>query len=131
MQITEEMVEAAMSAYWGTSPGGRRTARDRMVDALLAALAVGDEGIREGWQPIETAPKDGTPIILFWPNIPAGAKAMRSVDKRYTGISVGWFEASEYGVGFINKGDRVVPVNQDDCTHWQPLPTPPSRGEGV
>lgn len=46
--VTEKMVERAMSAYWGASPGSRRTARDRMVDALLAALAVGDEGIREG-----------------------------------------------------------------------------------
>lgn len=79
------------------------------------------------WQPIETAPKDGTHVMLFWPNIPAGIKSLKSTSKA-TGISVGWYEASEHGVGFMSEGDFAVPINQHDCTHWMPLPEPPTGG---
>lgn len=76
------------------------------------------------WRPIETAPKDGTHILLHWPNIPRGIKEIKSTSK-LTGTSVGWFEASEHGVGFMTEGDHFVPINQYDCTHWMPLPEPP------
>jgi hypothetical protein len=76
------------------------------------------------WQDISTAPKDGTHVLLFWPNIPAGIKSLKSTSKA-TGIGVGWFEASESGVGFMCEGDHAVPANQDDCTHWMPLPPAP------
>lgn len=64
------------------------------------------------WQPIETAPKDGTPILCFTP------------DEQFspiTGIDVLWFE----------NGDWLYNANivLDPPTHWMPLPPPPTQAE--
>lgn len=69
------------------------------------------------WQPIETAPKDGTSVLLF----PGD-----SVD-----ITIGWFSkefSSSPGVWkSIEKEsnyDILVPIIIKP-THWMPLPEPP------
>lgn len=57
------------------------------------------------WQPIETAPKDGTQIL-----IPGGIAYWRAdVDGWYTITAVEW---------------PGLPV-QWNVTHWMPLPEPP------
>lgn len=66
------------------------------------------------WQPIETAPKDGTQILLFWPYI-----------TQEGGVTTGhWYRAGE-GVP-----DRwyspIVNGYATPPTHWMPLPSPPS-----
>lgn len=66
------------------------------------------------WKPIATAPKDGAAIILWW---------------RYCKHpAVGrWFDADdENREGWRCDGDECVPKNQKDCTHWMPLPKPPT-----
>jgi len=82
----------------------------------------------QGWQPIETAPRDGTAIILAASH----------------GVSVGWWEDSEptFKWRFVDdfdltptgccddESDDRVPCNgmhADTPTHWQPLPTPPEK----
>ena len=65
------------------------------ADALDAALK------EREWQPIETAPKDGTPFIVWWPG-------------GYADTMASW---REY-LGFIGFGEP-------HATHWQPLPAPP------
>lgn len=75
------------------------------------------------WQPIETAPKDGRPVLLWW--------------RGCTHASIGQFEADEYyderppkwrcpEEGWRCEGDECIPVNQRDCTHWMPLPEAPA-----
>ena len=62
----------------------------------------------KGWQKIETAPKDGTPILVTTP----GSLDMDVVvfaDWRDRG---GWFN-----------GDTTF--EPDEFTHWMPLPEPP------
>ena len=68
------------------------------------------------WQPIETAPKDGTHFLCYFTQMKRGVKH-----------HVGWFgpamESGKmrfflYGVGEFLSAD-VVP------THWMPLPEPP------
>lgn len=68
------------------------------------------------WQPIETAPKDGTRILL------GGCKLMSSVQ-------IGWWGAGRY----IN---RSVGYERDwttgstygfNPTHWMQLPQPPEQ----
>jgi len=67
------------------------------------------------WQPIETAPKDGS-AILIWPAESAFTRRKNhfiSYVVRWNDLEEGWIEASgeEY--------DRFCP------THWMPLPEPP------
>lgn len=61
------------------------------------------------WQPIETAPKDGTRFIAF---------------------RKGYSES----MGIVWQGESMQPqavfgVTFVGCTHWQPLPEPPTEGE--
>jgi hypothetical protein len=95
------------------------------VDHLRAAAAAlpGLIALRDGagWQPIETAPKDGAHFLAYWPN-PYGNNLACWVETWWGFSSNGdeaWqspFEAAE--------GDNIP-------THFMPLPTPPaSHGEG-
>lgn len=58
------------------------------------------------WRPIETAPKDGTPVIICT----SGGKVFRA---RWFGGAV--WSVDGYSVGF----------ETSDVTHWMPLPQPP------
>lgn len=86
-----------------------------VMSELIAALEAAQE---DRWRPIETAPKDGTSILLYYPD---------------SGVIEGmWFERYENG----NGGQwSVVSIDQHGCgccaddsdqpTHWMPLPAPP------
>lgn len=58
----------------------------------------------DGWQPIETAPKDGTWVLLATPK---------------GRIADGCFG---------NYGSWVWPYVMVEPTHWMPLPAPPKTG---
>lgn len=60
------------------------------------------------WQPIETAPKDGTPILIAQENVGA---------IRWAVWSEGFFRD-----GIIEAGGRM---SLPRPTHWMPLPEPP------
>jgi hypothetical protein len=68
------------------------------------------------WQPIATAPRDGT-VILMW---------------RYYPIAGRWVEGAEYGWEFVALGASYYQFEKngaygDDLavTHWMPLPEAP------
>jgi hypothetical protein len=81
-----------------------------------------------GWQPIETAPKDGTLVLLF------------TKRKEYSRVQIGSFREDDFVPGEpmffaddyddFSTGYCSTPL--DDATHWMPLPEhPPSeRGSG-
>jgi hypothetical protein len=70
-----------------------------------------------GWQPVATAPKDGTRVLLWWSTCREPVRGRWEINGR----SEGWRA----------DGDACIPVNQSDCTDWQPLPLPPvSSGYG-
>lgn len=58
------------------------------------------------WQPIETAPKDGTEVLIF-----DGANRTVGYFNRYWSLSV---------MGAYAEDDEIY-----DPTHWMPLPEPP------
>jgi Lar family restriction alleviation protein len=135
--VTEERVEAAAKAifdtwsaqtsYWPpmTWEDAQRAAahpadfpkmarivplcRAEARAALLAALAE-----REGWQPVTDDVRG--PVTVC----------------RFGDADHGWLPMTAYRV---SGGKWERPASRDglpyDPTHWQPLPTPPSRGEGV
>jgi hypothetical protein len=80
------------------------------VDAATAALdALAAAGrLVPGWQPIATAPKDGSVILLYWRK--DGGDMVQS----------GWWEnAPADRCWYAADNERCRP------THWQPLPAAP------
>ena len=60
-----------------------------------------------GWMPIETAPKDGTPVVLL-----------------------PWGEVEDMFVSFwIQSEARWANNDWSKVTHWMPLPAPPARAQ--
>ena len=76
--------------------------------------AVGLEGMeRMTWQPIETAPKDGSWVLLFLPEWGRGqARIGQWIRSREDS---GWY------------GREFKEVFNDGPTHWMPLPDSPTE----
>lgn len=84
-------------------------------------------GLREqsDWRPIESAPKDGTAILLtngkdvaegHWFFEEGGTTEYRDLDGRY----IGQTDSDGYD-GWMDWDGGMQP----DPTHWMPLPAPP------
>ena len=74
------------------------------------------------WKPIETAPRDGTWVILYapWLDNPDPSCPAHDVEfwiARFLKHQWRWFEQDE------------VCIAQDHPTHWMPLPQPLKGGE--
>ncbi len=68
------------------------------------------------WQPIETAPKDGTPVLLFAPD-----------DVPQIVVGYAYKHSSRADVFWIYMDEALANISPGgaDPTHWMPLPTPP------
>jgi hypothetical protein len=75
-----------------------------------------------GWLPIETAPDDGTIVLLAWPN---SLKRFVAISERMPDWNMEVREYCTHGSG----GARSY---HGQATHWMPLPLPPTaqRGNG-
>jgi len=82
----------------------------------------------DAWQPIETAPKDGTDVMLtdgehvtvgHWIYEPGGTTEYRDADGRW----IGQDDRDEFA-GWIDWMGGI------DATHWMPLPAASRRIEG-
>lgn len=99
---------------------------DAWVLAMQGKLAAESSLHRvSAWQPIETAPKDGCEILLWWVRCktPSVGYWMDDPDDSFVAKIPGKKRVVE---GWVSEGDRCIPVNQKDCTHWMPLPAPPA-----
>lgn len=85
-----------------------------LAKALRAAheLLAEPEPARDAWQPIETAPKDGTNVLLSEP---------------WQDVTIGWF--SQRGRGWCAFYNGFEDNVDENCkpTHWMPLPEAPRR----
>ena len=70
--------------------------------------------LNPSWQPIASAPKDETAILLYCPNFYWGA-----------GVYVGWWSGSYFDV--CTEGNTERPYSDDGATHWMPMPPPPPQ----
>ena len=71
------------------------------------------------WQPIETAPRDGTAVLGYIPSKRGAYLARQDV------VPIHW---SGWGGGVWDNstsGHHIV----EEVTHWMPLPEPPGGGE--
>ena len=95
---------------------GMEAAREYIVEHIQeAALAV---PAASPWQPIESAPKDGTRVWLW-----NGFRRSIGWHAHYEDRSMGWHRQSLIGEPL---GRRDI----DPETHWMPLPVPPMPSEG-
>lgn len=105
------------------------------------------------WQPIETAPKDGTRILLFWPSWTYEVQHYGDRPE----ISIGWWTTNsrlstthadgwpKHSAGYVAQlkeaaifsDSYFTDQSEQDCygqaqshnapTYWQPLPKPPTN----
>jgi hypothetical protein len=112
--VTEQRrarIQLAIFAALGCTTVDLRSPRKANEAAEQIARFV-DDALPPAWQPIETAPKDGTKILGYDP------LAEDCVVIRWTGFG----DFSEEAVCW-----RIQWSGQEnpDCTHWIPLPEPP------
>lgn len=110
--------------------GGRSlSAEIRAIDELIAA--VGADVIREqAWQSIETAPKDGTPIVVWW----EGDYHVARYEPLYVAENMCWLvrhaERSQprivSEIGPVTDPFQIA-AGMKGPTHWMPLPAPPKE----
>jgi hypothetical protein len=114
--INKKALEAAHKTYWEIAISG--TSRD----ALRAAIAAYEAAL---WQPIESAPKDGTEILLaknhavcagYWAMCPQATAMM--ADKKYP-----------WEVLDSTNGTNAWMDNASGPTEWRSLPSPPKGNE--
>lgn len=120
--ISDDILKVAFSiagAVEGTSQPSVRA-----VSAIAKAIhdAVMAERERGHWQPIETAPKDGTPIDLWGVNHLHPQKTGRRATDVTWGPVRDWMgrERADWQHGM---------AEDFEPTHWQPLPSAP-KAEG-
>jgi len=111
-------IRLAETSHRAKKAEAERDALKSEVERLKAAQA---------WQPIETAPKDGTKIILFgrceWNDYGNPSDEPE--------IAIGYWGA-EYVFGTAKEDYEWLTTSSnpyvDKChaTHWMPLPTPPT-----
>lgn len=109
---------------WGdpSQADAQRIAIDKARAAISAYLGdVPDSG----WQPIETAPKDGADVLVMnqkWlMSCPAGYFSKEYFEREYSDpnyMEEGWYPSA----GFLFDLPEVV----IEPTHWMPLPSPPN-----
>lgn len=111
------LLRAIAAGFVGLHTG--QQAGHAALDAL--ALSEARKALKgQGWQPIETAPKDGTRVFVY------GWQYGVSL------LGVGyWFQSrtiKELG-GWIchTLPEQVVSGTFTDPTHWMPLPAPPTE----
>lgn len=100
------------------------------VRAYLAASPLAQE---QGWQPIATAPKDETEVLLFCPSLDAPYWMALSQDSNHFPADSGRVVGRYYDGAWVSHAgesgweDSVTPI----ClmpTHWRPLPAAPTPG---
>lgn len=101
--------------------------RVQIITALRERLA----GTPSGWQPIETAPKTGRKVILFYlnrNNLPRTVMARWLTDEQAAetdadgvGLEGGWYECIDNWDDYTE-----VAIHEGEPIHWMPLPPAPT-----
>jgi hypothetical protein len=75
------------------------------------------------WEPIETAPKDGTRVLLYYPNYPQ----KEWVGRYFKNETYNFGNLVRKSEGWHTGADRLATmVGECEPSHWVPLPSPPT-----
>lgn len=109
-QVDLQTLKQKIGVLLGDEWGGNILQRNQMaIDFTINYLASqGHLTAQPEWLPIESAPKDGTTIMVW--------------RKNHGGIWWGSFDGHKWLVVYGNNK-----VHAKDITHWMPLPTPPKQ----
>lgn len=95
---------------------------ESLVDSLASQLETKDVA----WRPIESAPKDGTHILVCDARKPF--EGYWTFNQRPPTVAHYWLDADNQDFGFYTS---VNEIEQDKplfgLTHWMPLPLPPAH----
>lgn len=106
----DRMAGSRVHVRWNIAEHIARCCPENMA-AIIARLEAAEA--RDQWQPIETAPRDGTPVLLATANA----------------IHTACFDKVENGWRLlVRRVTSVVPV-PGSPTHWKPLPANPNAGK--
>lgn len=119
----EAMVERALRAYYPQA-AEKKLSEDayRKMRAALEAAALAP--VDDGWRPIESAPKDGTTILVSFGT--RGVHAVAWCEPSGFDHEIWCVDDGKHGPyalrGWSEKPRPTAP------THWRPLPAPPKDG---
>lgn len=120
-EIDPELLHEAMCFVYAQPDG---VAVSSVEGGEIVARAIHQDRQRSAWQPIETAPKDGTAVDLWAYRGQLGALGLRE-GERYADCR---FCRSNYGTEpygdprWQGLNDRYIEVTP---THWMPIPGAP------
>lgn len=96
---------------------GKRDGTDIVQAAAHARLsALTSQPNTEGWQPIDTAPRDGQEVDVWYASS-ISRPGLREANVHWNGHD-----------GFWRRRDRTHCIYGEYPTHWRPLPAPPEAG---
>lgn len=105
VEPTPKMVDAT----WDEPLGANESHNVRNKRIYKAMIAAAPKPVVPAWQPIETAPRDGTDVLIY---TMAGSMYVAGYDDAFSNV---WRIRNDEGVN-----SRVV-------THWMPLPAAPKE----
>lgn len=122
MQLALEALESDPISHAGL------VSRKQAITALRQALETEQEPV--AWQPIESAPKTGRKVILFYKNrLHVGRTVIArwltdeqatEIDGDGVGLEGGWYECIDNWDDYTE-----VTIHEGEPSHWMPLPAPP------
>lgn len=115
-ELDKDALEAAFRAADEAAPTGRAYA-PAIKAAICAYLGAADD-----WRPMESAPKDGTEVLLAIPN---PYKVRGDVEVAW------WFsdwENWQIGAEPDPTKDELFGIGSNVPRAWRPLPSPPKEG---
>jgi hypothetical protein len=104
-----------------------KKAFDKIAAGLNQAVGYAQAKNESAWQPIETAPKDGTPFLAVIIDIvDEYDEHDRLIAKAKREVHIGVAQQMEFLGGPIEIPYSGSIVRGRRFTHWQPLPAPPA-----
>lgn len=79
------------------------------------------------WMPIETAPRDGTAVLVMRNNWPGCKNGVAEECNGHNTYVAEWWTGEGKGGAWVCYMDAVLdPICPITPTHWMPLPEPPA-----